>query len=179
MKTISYINTNIFDNTKQIISNKDKGSTIIVPHVCNNLGVFGGGFAAQLGNKYPVVKQNFELLGNKIPLGKVQYITIATENTYKHHIIVANMVAQNGIIGTSNRRPLNYEALVKSMCAVRQFILDFNKTHDTRTEIHCPKFGSGLAGGNWQFIENLIQDIWSDIPIYVYILKKHKNATRY
>jgi hypothetical protein len=37
-------------------------------------------------------------------------------------------------------------------------------------EIRAPKFGAGLGGGNWVFIEELMNDIWikRDIPVYIY-----------
>jgi O-acetyl-ADP-ribose deacetylase (regulator of RNase III) len=179
-KPIVYIsNINIFDHSSNRINDKETGSTVLIPHVCNNIGVFGGGFAAQVVNKFPIVKENFQLLGNKIPLGKVQYIKIATENLYKHSIIMANMVSQNGLISSNNPRPLNYEYLVKSMCSVREYVRDLDKNSEYKTEIHCPKFGSGLAGGDWNLISSLIEDIWYDIPVFVYILKKYSNANRY
>ena len=37
-------------------------------------------------------------------------------------------------------------------------------------EIRCPMFGSGLAGGNWAFIEELIDEIWIgdyNVPVTV------------
>jgi hypothetical protein len=32
--------------------------------------------------------------------------------------------------------------------------------HVNKPVIICPKFGSGLAGGKWDFIEELIIDCW-------------------
>jgi hypothetical protein len=54
---------------------------------------------------------------------------------------------------------------------IRNKILSLSKNNieDIKYEIHAPKFGSGLAGGNWNFIENLIEDIWIDIPVYIYV----------
>ena len=37
-----------------------------------------------------------------------------------------------------------------------------------KIEIHCPKFGSGLAGGNWEFIKDLIEDIWGRYFVTIY-----------
>jgi hypothetical protein len=78
------------------------------------------------------------------------------------------MIAQNGVISRNNSRPLNYEALVKCMSNVRDTINSLDKE---KIEIHCPKFGSGLAGGNWVFIEQLIEDMWSNYTVCVYINK--------
>jgi hypothetical protein len=80
------------------------------------------------------------------------------------------MIAQNGIRSPENNRPLNYLALVKSMNSLSQYIHTntgfINKNE--KIEIHCPKFGSGLAGGNWNFITDLINDIWGKFFVTVY-----------
>jgi hypothetical protein len=47
-----------------------------------------------------------------------------------------------------------------------------------KVEIHCPKFGSGLAGGNWDFISNLIEDIWSKYHVTVYNYNKKNNYVK-
>ena len=47
------------------------------------------------------------------------------------------------------------------MDAVAEFAIDEN------ARIVCPMFGSGLAGGNWLFIEKLIEDCWLDRLIEV------------
>lgn len=150
------------------IYSKNDGCSVIIPHVCNNINLFGAGFAGYLASRYPIVKENFHMLGNKAKLGHVQYIQIEKDKTYGHELIVANMIAQNKTICQNNRRPLNYEYLVKCMIGVRDFINSYKDKYQTKVEIHCPKFGSGLAGGNWLFINELIKDIWKSIPIIVY-----------
>jgi len=142
-------------------------SSVIIPHVCNNINLFGAGFAAAIDNKFPSVKENFHLLGNKAKLGYVQYINVSQNKTSNNSLIIANMIAQNKTISHNNPRPLNYEALVRCMVDVRNYIVKL-KNLDTNVEIHCPKFGSGLAGGNWNFIEQLIVDIWNQLPVFVY-----------
>jgi len=164
--SISVIKNNIFNLTNSRISEKFSGCTVIIPHVCNNIGVFGSGFCSAVRNSYPVVASNYELLGTKIKLGYVQYVKVAEDPAYKHELIFANMIAQNGVISKNNTRPLNYEALVKCMANVRDTIVGLDKE---KIEIHCPRFGSGLAGGNWGFIEQLIEDIWSKYTVCVYI----------
>jgi hypothetical protein len=148
------------------------GSSIIVPHVCNNINAFGAGFAAVLADRYPVVKENYHLLGPtflKSNLGHVQFIDVNHKNSYKHRLFFANMIAQNGLRGFNNKRPLNYAALVHSMLRIKQFIKN-QKTNDSteKFEIHCPKFGTGLAGGRWDFVSELIEDIWGDQKVFVY-----------
>jgi len=161
------VKSNIFEVTKSLVWSKHLGSTIIIPHVCNNIGLFGAGFASAVSKSYPIVATNFELLGRKTKLGYVQYVSVMKDPEYLHELIFANMIAQNGTISQKNPRPLNYEALVKCMVEVRQYAQNLDKE---KIQIHCPKFGSGLAGGEWDFIEKLIEDIWSNYIPCVYTI---------
>lgn len=167
------IDGNIFDHIESLILSNN-GSSIIVPHVCNNINLFGAGFAASLANKYPVVKENFHLLGNKSKLGYVQYIKVLENKEYEHQLFFANMIAQNGVINHNNKRPLNYAALVKCMIDVKNFIQQIENKYDTSVEIHAPKFGSGLSGGRWDLILSLIEDIWDNQKVFIYHYKPTK-----
>lgn len=168
-QNIHYLNDNIFEVIKNRINSNNSGVTVIVPHVCNNVNAYGAGFALDISNKYPTAKANFHLLGNQAKLGHVQFVVVEENQPYKHKIIIANMIAQNGLKNTSNHRPLNYAALVDCMSKIKLYVSQLLKTDDNNSiEIHAPKFGSGLAGGNWSFIEQLIEDIWTKIPVYIY-----------
>jgi hypothetical protein len=171
---IPLINGDLFDYINSYINQGNNGSSIIVPHVCNNIDSFGAGFAGAVAKHYPSVKENYHLLGNsflKNNLGYTQFVEVAKDKTYGHKLIFANMIAQNGIIAHNNPRPLHYGALVRSMILVNQFIQqNFDATNPV--QIHAPKFGCGLAGGNWNFIEDLIRDVWSKQPIFIYDIRK-------
>tara|TARA_B100001778_G_scaffold89497_2_gene72957 strand:+ start:1738 stop:2280 length:543 start_codon:yes stop_codon:yes gene_type:complete len=163
---------NIFTETKDRIQGKQNGATVIVPHVCNNIGLFNGGFAAAVAKEYPLVKENYSMLGQKMKLGYTQFVTVAKDSEYNYEIIFANMIAQNKIKTIKNTRPLNYAALTYCMSYVKMYAKQYRKDNENlNVEIHCPKFGSGLAGGDWRFVSELIQDSWSDIKnIFVYTL---------
>lgn len=168
-KFITIKNKDIFQIISNRISSGNNGATVIVPHVCNNINGFGAGFAGQIAQYFPDVKENFHMLGNKPKLGKTQFVVSQTNSTYKHSIVFANMIAQNGIISKNNPRPINYAALVYCMMEIKSYMKIFEKNNDNlKIEIHAPKFGSGLAGGNWNFISNLIDDIWGDSTVFIY-----------
>lgn len=166
-------NQDIFESIEKRISAGYAGATVIVPHVCNNLDLFGAGFASAIANEYPVVKANYHVLGKTFlrnNLGHSQIVKVKEDKKYKHGLYVVNMIAQNGLKSNSNPRPINYAALAKSMIQVSSFIQN-NTGFNTKTEqieIHTPKFGSGLAGGNWNFISDLIEDIWGRYTVFVY-----------
>jgi len=173
MKTINkknhlpIIHGDLFQFVEKFIHDRNNGTSIIVPHVCNNIDLFGAGFAAAVSKYYPIVKTNYHLLGNKQTLGYTQLVTVAENKDYEHKLIFANMICQNGVIGHNNQRPLNYAALVKSMITVSQFI-NQNFDKQNRVQIHAPKFGCGLAGGEWGFVSELIKDIWGNYSIFIY-----------
>jgi hypothetical protein len=163
-------NKDIFFHALSCVNGEQNGTTVIIPHVCNNINLFGAGFAAQVAEKFPVVKDNFHLLGKTAKLGQVQHVLVAHNKSYGHRLYVSNMIAQNGIKNTKNQRPINYGALVYCMNDIKNFISQLKKNGEVnKVQIHAPKFGSGLAGGDWTFIANLIEDIWTNTEVYVYL----------
>ena len=148
MATLKYVEGDLFEYV-------DKCDTpIIIPHVCNNQGVWGAGFVVPLGKKYPLAKTIYlrnHLLG-QLDLGSVDFIEVSD------NIMVANMIAQT--LGGS--RPLYYNDLAYCMDTIIGTKDDeFDKDTKGRFQkIVCPMFGSGLAGGDWNFIEKLIEDCW-------------------
>ena len=140
---INYVEGDLFEGIKK---SKCKG-TIFIPHVCNDKGAWGAGFVLPLAKYFPQARESYLKCGPV--LGLVDYVTIVDKT--KNHIdyIICNMVAQT----LGGERPLFYNHLVKCMEKVRQCL-------DIGDEIHAPQFGAGLAGGNWHFIEKLIEDCW-------------------
>lgn len=168
---LTVVRGDLFDYVADRVKLGNSGSSVIVPHVCNNIDLFDGGFAAAVSKYYPIVKENYHLLGKNVLRsnpGYVQYVKVLEDKIYGHSLIFANMIAQNSTISRTNPRPLNYRYLMTSMVDITNFIN--KKFKDQNVEIHMPKFGCGLAGGNWNFIQDLVQDIWFDQKIYVYQL---------
>jgi hypothetical protein len=76
---IVYSNYDLFEMVRTRVSSGNEGATVFVPHVCNNIDLFGAGFAAQVALKYPVVKENYHLLGKsflKTNLGYCQIVKV-------------------------------------------------------------------------------------------------------
>jgi len=138
-----------------------RGKNVIIPHVCNDIGYWGRGFTADIDKLNPGIGKEYReylrLLTSKgiEPLGRVCYSWIT------YNFCFAGMIAQHGV-GRKNK-PLRYEALRKCMENVAEKAKKYN------LEIFCPKFGSGLAGGDWNKIEEMIRDIWEDIKVTVWI----------
>ena len=140
---------------------KGKGNKLVI-HIVNDVGRFGSGFALAVLKRYPAVKEAYikAFEDKPLKLGDVQFIKVADDLWF------ANMVGQHGVIGPSNPMPIQYDAVrtcLKKVC-------EFAKGH--KMKVSGPKFGSGLAGGKWNVVENLIQNelINNNIDVTIYEL---------
>lgn len=153
-RKIKYVCGDLFS----LIPNNRK---VLVCHVVNNKGQFASGFAAACNKHQPKVGKEYDKLIDgkfKPQLSDVQFVTINSD------LIFANMFAQDNIRGPLNGIRLRYHSLVDCM---RNFRLRGLMTEGY--EVHTVKFGSGIAGGNWSFIEQLIYELWipyGEVTIY-------------
>ena len=151
-----------------------KKEIVIIPHCCNNEDKWGSGFVLALNKKWSEPEKKYRAFCecNKMArimlpiLGKVCYAKI---NSY---LVVANMIGQDGCKSADNPKPVKYWALASAMREVVGYIDMIKSQTSNPVVIHCPKFGSDLAGGNWAFILELIREIWLengiDVVIYEY-----------
>ena len=152
---------------------------VYLPHVCNDIGGWGAGVVLAISRKWrgpeEVYKSFIRRNGQgEQNLGNVEFWD-SRVNGWPEDTIVCNMVAQHDYQSDENPRPINYIALAKCMGKVEE-VLTIRKRvlgNARPIRIHCPKFGSDLAGGNWDFILNLIEDAWLnvgiDVVVYEYV----------
>jgi hypothetical protein len=147
---------------------RDKENEIvIIVHCCNNLKIMGAGVALALKNKWGEVE--FVYKNSDQDLGNVSFAIVEVENGMIK-TIVANMIGQEGIGSNNNPKPVKYWALAKAMLCVKKYCQSMQASSpDSKIVIHAPKFGSDLAGGNWDFILELIREIWLENGIDVVI----------
>lgn len=146
---------------------QEKGFKIIA-HICNDIGVWGGGFVLAINKRWTQPKERYLLWHKKGPnfkLGATLFVHVAPD------ITVANMVAQRGlrILGV-NPKPIRYKSLENCLRMVAQ------KAKEKNASVHIPRIGCGLAGGDWSIIEEIINEqlIEQDIDVFVYDFKKQK-----
>ena len=147
-----------------------KNNTItFLSHVCNSHGAMGSGFVVPLTNKFPKVRSDYLQWANQndslkpFELGQTQFVECESDG---ENLVVCNMVAQT----LGGDRPLFYNKLANCMDDVARLANSKQIQSDCKVEIVAPLFGAGLAKGNWLFIEELIQDCWSDFTVFVYYL---------
>ena len=137
-----------------------KGNKVIT-HICNDIGGWGAGFVLALSKKWyspeAVFRASFQIRHNST-LGDIQVSSVEPD------ITVINMIAQSGTMNhpkDAKVPPIRYEALEKCLKQVDTFCKANNAT------LHAPRFGAGLAGGDWNKIEKIIESTMS-VPVTIY-----------
>jgi O-acetyl-ADP-ribose deacetylase (regulator of RNase III) len=128
-------------------------------HVCNCFHTMGAGVALTLKNRYPVAYA----ADKKTPHGDAKKMGTFSVGKDASGVWVYNMYAQ--YYYGRDRRQLNYEALYNALCAVR---IDVEQ-HDRKIIVLPYYMGCKNAGGNWNIVITMIQEVWknSDVTVYV------------
>jgi hypothetical protein len=133
----------------------------IIPHICNNIGGWGAGFVLALSKRWPQPEQRYKAAwqSGKAELGSTHLVRVEDD------IWVANMVAQRGIRGPKNPKPIQYRALKKTLRMVAHHARSLKAT------VHMPLLGAGLSGGDWDVIEDIVEQTLcrQGIVVYAYI----------
>ena len=136
----------------------------LIAHVCNDRGGWGRGFVLALSKVSSAPEQSYrewfrsgDYQGIPFRLGEVQFIREGDR-------VVANMVAQSGYKNKSNPMPLRLDSLSDCLERVRVWC-----EQNGIGEIHMPKIGSGLAGGDWSAVYSLIEGIFSGSNLNVVV----------
>lgn len=124
-------------------------------HQVNCRGAMGAGIAKQIRNKYPEVYEPYKALckqfGSKL-LGEVQFVA-CYDGT-----VIANLFAQDD--WSTDRVQTNMQALEECLQKVAAFAAKTGAT------VGVPRLmGAGLAGGDWNLIEPLIEKYLPDCTI--------------
>lgn len=121
-----------------------------IVHGCNCKGVMGGGIALQIRNQFPAAykayKDNEANAG--LMLGSISFAEV------KPDLFIVNAYTQDEY-GTYQRQ-VNYEAVAQCFQHVVTLAEDIVEARNTKLPIMFPKIGAGLAGGNWNIIQTII-----------------------
>ena len=144
--------------------------TKIIVHVCNDIGGWGGGFVLAISKRWVEPESEYRNWFRKregsdtemvkygsaenrpthsderiFKLGNVQFVKVSDD------IWVANMIGQKDISqDSSGRPPVRYEAIAECLKKVVHF------AKNEHASVHMPRIGSGLAGGKWEKIKEII-----------------------
>lgn len=147
---------------------------VIIPHICNDVGGWGRGFVLALSKKWPIAETSYRAWsegentdakicsyeGIGFNLGNVQFVNV------ERGICVANMIGQRGIESQFGIPPIRYEDVNLGLRKVAK------RARLLNADVHMPRIGSGLAGGKWEKIEEIIKRtlVLDNIDVFVYDL---------
>lgn len=132
----------------------------MVAHVVNDIGVYGAGFSGAVLKRWPHVYKDFK----KMELGTVDFrlarSIYSPEKAWldPDRIVVAHMCAQKGV-GTNKVR-IQYHMLADCLSEIKML------SDGDGFSIHMPRIGCGLAGGDWQVVEEIIDSVELDCTVY-------------
>lgn len=122
---------------------------LIVQVVNDKAMIWGAGFSKQLRNKWPHAQAEFKdwVLGAKreFKLGAAHIVRVDDSTT------VVSLVAQHGF-GPADHPRVRYNALATALQQVGEM------ANNAGASIHMPRIGSGLAGGSWEVVEEIVEE---------------------
>lgn len=129
-----------------LISLAEEGMFEVIIHGCNCLCNMGSGIAKTIKAKYPqVYKADCETTkGDKEKLGSFTSTVVGHQSSF----IVVNAYTQYAY--SRNKVDVDYDAVRKVFALIKQ---DY-----AGKRIGFPLIGAGLAGGDWNIIEAIIND---------------------
>jgi O-acetyl-ADP-ribose deacetylase (regulator of RNase III) len=135
----------------------------LILHCCNDVGAWGAGFVLALSRRWPEPEREYLRWSgeyresDRLPLGGVQIVDVG------QGVRVANLIGQSGCGSRNGTPPVRYEAIRIGLRSIASSLYEGES-------IHCPRFGCGLAGGKWEIIEGILNDLLPEREIYVYDL---------
>ncbi len=146
-------------------SSENKASNVLVQQ-CNCQNVMGKGIAKAISTAYPEVARadNATKAGDRAKLGTYTYARV------KENVVIANAYSQYnyGWLNPldSNGRQTDYEALRKSLTAIRD---DFTGRSTHPVIFYIPKFiGQSNAKGNPRIIQPMVKEIFKDHELVLF-----------
>lgn len=133
-----------------------------IMHGCNCFHMMGAGIAAQISKQFPAALEADKkqtLMGNYSKLG--DYSRVLTAHGW---IINAYTQFHPGFV----ERGVLYPSIEKVFTRINKYVspgVEF--ITDSKLNLGIPKIGAGIAGGDWNFIEGIINGVSPRLSITV------------
>jgi O-acetyl-ADP-ribose deacetylase (regulator of RNase III) len=144
-----------------------EGARFIV-HISNDIGAWGAGFVLAISKKWDSPEKLYRMWKpNELKLGDIQVCMVDSSG-----IFVVNMIAQHGCGWSDGRPPIRYVGLYTCLEKVSKMLKKMAVDDQKEVSVHMPRIGCGLAGGEWDKVEEIINKtlVANNVPVYVYDL---------
>ena len=152
---IKYIRGDLFESNADIIA-----------HGVNCSGGFGSGVAGQMAFIYPQTRTAYLEKYNQEgwELVDIQTVPLVDDLGWFNGKHIINCATQDEYLPRGVRHA-DYNAIRKAMEEVKAFA-----KFKGNQSIAMPKIGAGLAGGDWNVIEGILNEVFDDYDVTVYYL---------
>lgn len=134
-----------------------------IAHGCNMQGKMGKGFALAVKENYPSAYNDYmKCYQDGFNLGD---IIISNVSNFIEERVIINCLTQFTYSSKQYITNISYEAIQSCMIKINDYCIDHN-VH----EIHMPKIGASLGGGDWERISQIIEECSTDFEPIVWEL---------
>jgi len=147
------------------------GGINCIAHSCNTLNIMGGGIAKQIKDRYPIAWRA-DCMAKEVgsnTLGKYSVGYINNDEGITTHKIY-NMYTQSSIGGGVR---VDYDAFTRCFSELNRHI-SFHNPHTYKLGVPY-KISCGLAGGDWEKIKSILENIFLDSEVELTIVKYNEN----
>ncbi len=144
----------------------------LILHIVNDENAWGSGFVIALNKAFgtdadsPVAQYHGWYGNGGVPqnatgpfkLGQVQFVNVGDDT------IVVNMIAQSTPGGYNGFAPIRYQSLEECLLRLKEKVVAYHKKGGQVT-LCSPRMGAGLAGGNWNTIEEIIKRVFDEVNV--------------
>lgn len=161
---IKYVNGNA-------IEPRGSDQKLILQVVNDKAMIWGAGFSKQIRQKWPRAQAEFKdwvlSTRHEFKLGAAHVVRVDDTTT------VVSLIAQHGY-GPADHPRIRYNALANSLQLVGDFASRISAS------VHMPRIGSGLAGGSWEVVEEIVEDALctQGLKVTVYDLPRKPRSLR-
>ncbi len=150
---------------------KVKNTRRVIVHCCNAYGGWGAGIVLAISKKWSEPESSYRRWHQYgtiegIPFQQGQVHVVPTSDPT---IAVANLIGQSYCGILDDFPPVRYGAIEEGLIRLKQ------RMGTSSWSLHAPRFGCGLAGGDWLRIEEILMRVFehADLTITIYDLKSN------
>lgn len=174
IQRLPVLNTWIFEDfMKYVIGNliemADQGNFDVIVHGCNCFNTMGAGIAAAIRNRWPAAYEADlqTKKGSRQKLGTYTFSTVCDDKAVKCYDII-NAYTQFTYWDVDDM--LSYDA-------IGSVFNDLKDEYGLNAKIGIPLIGAGLARGDWNYIEEIIDEIgFTNLTCVVFNLDEAKRV---
>lgn len=147
-------------NIKEIKGNilqKPMAEKTVILHGCNCFHTMGAGVARHLANRFPTIRQadKTTIYGDQNKLGSYSW-AIINDNLHILNCYTQYRYGRKDVF-------VQYPAVEKVLYQVAH-------NYDTSWEIRMPHIGCGNAGGNWEVVRKIVEEVFKTHKVKIFYL---------